>query len=76
MRIAEVQLATDGEEGDRVGGMGGNCGISVFMSCPGIGHISGVFPLLGERTSPTLGCSIEILRDIYRVCLSYVKLTA
>ena len=36
-------------------------------SCPGPGicHISGVFPLLGERTSPTLGCSIKILLDIY-----------
>ena len=37
-----------------------------------------------SEASPTLGCSIEILRDIflsvcrmsYVVCLSYVKLTA
>ena len=30
-----------------------------------------------SEASPTLGCSIEILRDIYvSVCLSYVKLTA
>ena len=40
------------------------------------------FPiLLHSRASPTLGCSIEISRDIYMsvyyyVCLSYVKLTA
>ena len=34
--------------------------------------------LLGERASPTLGCSIKILRDIYSiymsVCLSYAKM--
>ena len=31
-----------------------------------------------SEASPTLGCSIEISRDIcrYVVCLSYVKLTA
>ena len=33
-----------------------------------------------SKASPTLGCSIEISRDIYYVgmcvCLSYVKLTA
>ena len=33
-----------------------------------------------SEASPTLGCSIEILRDIYiympAVCLPYVKLTA
>ena len=34
-----------------------------------------------SEASPTLGCSIEISRDIYMyiyiyVCLSYVKLTA
>ena len=28
--------------------------------------------LLGERSSPTLGCSIENLRDIY-ICLSCPK---
>ena len=30
-----------------------------------------------SEASPTLGCSIEISRDIYMcMCLSYVKLTA
>ena len=31
-----------------------------------------------SEASPTLGCSIEISRDIcrYVICLSYVKLTA
>ena len=36
--------------------------------------------LIGRaKRAPTLGCSIEISRDIYvgmSVCLSYVKLTA
>ena len=35
--------------------------------------------LLGERSEPTLGCSIEISRDMYMyICryVSYVKLTA
>ena len=43
-----------------------------------IGHGCGYW---ASEASPTLGCSIEILRDIYMyvgmsVCLSYVKLTA
>ena len=44
-------------------------------------HEKGHYVYWASEASPTLGCSIEISRDIYMyvgmsVCLSYVKLTA